>query len=45
MAKDTILILPGDGCGPEVTREAVKVLQAVFSKIDHPVEFEYGLIG
>lgn len=34
-----IAVLPGDGIGPEVTREAVKVLQAV-SKIDPTCQFE-----
>jgi 3-isopropylmalate dehydrogenase len=35
-----IAILPGDGIGPEVMREAVKVLDAVQSRF--PVDLEYG---
>ena len=29
MTTPTLLILPGDGIGPEVTREAVRVLEAL----------------
>lgn len=38
---DTILILPGDGIGPEVTAQAVRVLQAVAPD----VQVETGRIG
>ena len=37
--------LPGDGIGPEVTGETVKVLQAVGSKFGHNFNLRYGLIG
>jgi 3-isopropylmalate dehydrogenase len=40
-----IAVLPGDGIGPEVTQEAVKVLQAVASVFGHSVEFEEALVG
>jgi 3-isopropylmalate dehydrogenase len=40
-----IATLPGDGVGPEVTAEAVKVLEAVGKKYGHTFKFEYGLIG
>ena len=43
--KKTIAVLPGDGVGPEVTAEAVKVLQTVAKKFHHDFVFEYGLIG
>ena len=33
--KADITIMPGDGVGPEITREAVKVLQAIGSVFDH----------
>ncbi|MCX7898032.1 MAG: 3-isopropylmalate dehydrogenase [Rhodocyclaceae bacterium] len=36
-----ICILPGDGIGPEIVREAVRVLKA----LDLPMELEEGLIG
>lgn len=40
-----IAVLPGDGIGPEVTAEAVKVLQAVAAKFGHRFHFHEGLIG
>ncbi len=40
-----VLILPGDGIGAEVTREAVKVLQQVALKFNHPLSLTEGLLG
>lgn len=40
-----ILILPGDGIGAEVTREAVKVLQQVAHKFKHQLSLTEGLLG
>lgn len=40
-----IAILPGDGIGPEVTAEAVKVLKAIGLAFEHTFNFKYGLIG
>lgn len=40
-----IATLPGDGIGPEVTAEAVRVLQAVADRGDHDFEFHEALIG
>jgi 3-isopropylmalate dehydrogenase len=40
-----IIVLPGDGIGPEVTREAVRVLGAAASKAGINLEFEEALIG
>jgi len=40
-----ILILPGDGIGTEVTREAVKVLHKVAKKFHHGPVLTEGLIG
>ena len=40
-----IALLPGDGIGPEVTAEAVKVLQAVAARYDHDFAFHEYLIG
>ena len=40
-----IIVLPGDGIGPEVTREGVKVLQAAATKYKVDLEFDYALIG
>jgi 3-isopropylmalate dehydrogenase len=40
-----IVVLPGDGIGPNVVAEGVKVLEAVASKSGHQVEFQERLIG
>jgi len=40
-----ILILPGDGIGTEVTREAVKVLEKVGAKYGHQLSLSEGLLG
>ncbi len=40
-----LAVLPGDGVGPEVTAEAIKVLQAVGSKFGHNFNLHYGLVG
>ena len=43
--KLNILVLPGDGIGPEVTREAVRVLEHVASKWNHELNLTGGLLG
>ena len=40
-----VLILPGDGIGAEVTREAVKVLEHVARKFHHRLILSEGLLG
>lgn len=40
-----ILILPGDGIGPEIMKEAVKVLDVLGTDFGLDVELEHGLIG
>lgn len=40
-----ILVLPGDGIGTEVTREAVKVLRRVADKYKHTLGLTEGLLG
>ncbi|MBT8215202.1 MAG: 3-isopropylmalate dehydrogenase, partial [Acidimicrobiia bacterium] len=40
-----VVLLPGDGIGPEVIAEARKVLEAVASRHGHRFEFETHLIG
>ena len=40
-----ILLLAGDGIGPEVVAEAEKVLAAVDTRFALGLEFEHGLIG
>ena len=44
MAKK-ILILPGDGIGPEIVAEAVKVLEVLRQRHGLDVEWQEGLIG
>ena len=41
----SIAVLPGDGIGPEVISEAVKVMQAVESRFDHTFDISYGRVG
>jgi 3-isopropylmalate dehydrogenase len=41
----SILVLPGDGIGPEVTAEATRVLEAVAKKFGHEVSLREALIG
>ncbi len=43
--KKTIAILPGDGIGPEVIQQTVKVLKAISDKFKHSFLFVYGSIG
>jgi len=40
-----IAVLPGDGIGPEVTEQAIKVLNAIAKRFDHSFSYTYGLIG
>lgn len=40
-----VLILPGDGIGVEVTREAVRVLETVTKKFGHTLKLSEGLMG
>lgn len=37
--------LPGDGIGPEIVEQAVKVLEAIGTKYNHHFKFEFGLVG
>jgi 3-isopropylmalate dehydrogenase len=41
----SVLILPGDGIGVEVTLEAVKVLKRVAAKYNHTLNLTEGLLG
>src|SRR5471030_1972322 len=40
-----VLVLPGDGIGVEVTREAVRVLRHVGDKFHHHLKLTEGLLG
>ena len=39
--KKNIAVLPGDGIGPEIIQEAVKVLDAVAKVYDHDFHYTY----
>jgi 3-isopropylmalate dehydrogenase len=43
--KFNIAALPGDGIGPEVMDEAVKVLETIGKKYGHQFSFKHGLVG
>jgi 3-isopropylmalate dehydrogenase len=45
MMQKSILVLPGDGIGPEITEQAVRVLKAVTKGSDLTLNFVDGLIG
>ncbi len=44
-AKFHIVVIEGDGIGPEVTRQSIKTLEAISEKYGHEFEFEYCLMG
>ena len=43
--KAKIVLLPGDGIGPEVVAEAVRVLNVVAQKFGHTLAYETHLMG
>ncbi len=43
--KKNIVVIEGDGIGPEVTRQAVKVLNAVAECFQHEFSYTYHLMG
>ena len=43
--QSNIVLLPGDGIGPEVVQQGVRVLQSIASKFGHHFEFSEHLIG
>lgn len=40
-----IAILPGDGIGPEIVEQAIKVINAIAKKYDHTFNYTYAHIG
>ncbi|MCW9097914.1 MAG: isocitrate/isopropylmalate family dehydrogenase, partial [Ignavibacteriaceae bacterium] len=40
-----ILVLPGDGIGPEIVAEAVKLLDVLVGEYGLDVEMDEGLVG
>jgi 3-isopropylmalate dehydrogenase len=45
MTQASIVVLGGDGIGPEVTHQGVRVLEAIASRYGHDFKFEHHLIG
>ena len=45
MMSKTIAVLPGDGIGPEIMAEAIKVLETLQSDFGLAVQLEQGLVG
>ncbi len=45
MARANILVLPGDGIGPEVTTQASEALRRVAQRFGHDFQFEEALMG
>ncbi|MGL6267348.1 MAG: 3-isopropylmalate dehydrogenase, partial [Chitinophagaceae bacterium] len=40
-----IAVILGDGIGPEVTTQAVRILEAIAEKYHHHFQYEFGLMG
>ncbi len=45
MATFDILVLPGDGIGPEVTAEGVRALELLGTRFGHTFRFTHDLVG
>src|SRR4030095_16845805 len=43
--KKHIVVIEGDGIGPEVTRQSLKILNAVAEKFHHEFDYKYCLMG
>lgn len=43
--KKRIAVIEGDGIGPEVTRQAVRILHAIAESFNHEFEYTYCLMG
>ncbi|MGC4102487.1 3-isopropylmalate dehydrogenase [Ferruginibacter sp.] len=43
--KKNIAVIEGDGIGPEVTKQSVKVLNAIAEQFGHEFEYKYCLLG
>jgi 3-isopropylmalate dehydrogenase len=43
--KKNITVIPGDGIGPEVTQQSIKVLDAIAKQFNHTFDYTYGLMG
>ncbi len=45
MGTYTITVLPGDGIGPEVIEQAVRVLHSIGERYQHTFQMHHGLVG
>lgn len=45
MTKKTICVFAGDGVGPEVTAEAIKILNVIEKATDLTIDFQHKLMG
>ena len=45
MTTHKIAVLPGDGIGPEIVEQGIKILKTVEQKFGATFELEYALIG
>jgi len=43
--KLNIAVLPGDGIGPEIVEEALRVTEAICAKMGHDLAYEHALVG
>lgn len=43
--KLNIAVLPGDGIGPEIIEQALKVVKAVAKKFNHELTYKFGITG
>ena len=43
--KKNIVVIEGDGIGPEVTRQALKVLHAIAERFNHEFTYSWHLMG
>lgn len=40
-----IAVLPGDGIGPEISKQGVNVMDAIANKFGHEISYEYAICG
>lgn len=40
-----LAVLPGDGIGPEIIDQALKVIEAICNKFGHILTYEFGMVG
>ena len=43
--KCNVAVIPGDGIGPDIVAEAIKVLKTIGEKFGHRFEYEYAIAG